>query len=83
MKKVVRILGLACMAGLLVFTACKKKENTSSVNVTIPQMKVVNVDGERAYLNEDWEFTWNQNDEICVYNLSDQFDESTMQIFHT
>lgn len=82
MKKVVRILGLACMAGLLVFTACKKKENTSSVNVTIPQMKVVNVDGERAYLNEDYEFTWNQNDEICVYNLSDQFDESTMQIFH-
>lgn len=82
MKKVVRILGLACMAGLLVFTACKKKENTSSVNVTIPQMKVVTLDGERAYLNEDWEFTWNQNDEICVYNLSDQFDESTMQIFH-
>lgn len=82
MKKVVRILGLACMAGLLVFTACKKKENTSSVNVTIPQMKVVTVDGERAYLNEDWEFTWNQNDEICVYNLSDEFDESTMQIFH-
>lgn len=82
MKKVVRILGLACMAGLLVFTACKKKENTSSVNVTIPQMKVVNLDGERAYLNESWEFTWNENDEICVYNLSDQFDESTMQIFH-
>jgi hypothetical protein len=82
MKKVTRILGLACLAGLLVFSACKKKETTSSVNVTIPHMTVATVDGERAYLDESYEFQWSGGDEICVYNLSDQYDQSTMQIFH-
>lgn len=82
MKKVTRILGLASMAALLVFSACKKKETTSSFNLSIPPMTVNTVDGERAYIDEDWLFTWSGNDEVCVYNLSDQYDESTMQIFH-
>ena len=82
MKKVTRILGMACLAGMLVFTAsCKKDQENTSMNVTIPQMTAGHIEGERAYLNEDWEFRWNQNDEICVYNLSDEYDESTMQIF--
>lgn len=82
MKKVTRLLGMACLAGMLVFTAsCKKTENTSSVNVNVPQMKVATVDGERAYINEDWEFMWRGGDEIYVYNLSDTYDESVVQVF--
>lgn len=86
MKKVTRVLGLMSMAGLLVFaTSCNKNKDTNtSVNVAIPSMNVVSVDGERAYINEDCEFQWNQQDYIMVYNLADpaNADESVLTVFH-
>lgn len=86
MKKVTRVLGLMSMAGLLVFaTSCNKnKETNSSVNVTMPSMNVATIDGERAYINEDGEFRWNNQDYIMVYNLADpaNADESVVSVFH-
>lgn len=82
MKKVMRIMGLVCMAGLLAFTtSCKKKENTTSLNLTVPTMSVVSVDGERAYIDGDLHFQWNEEDYIYVYNLSDVNGESVVNVF--
>ena len=82
MKKVMRIMGLACMAGLLACTtSCKKKENSTSLNLTVPAMSVVSVDGERAYIDGDLHFQWNEEDYIYVYNLSNTYDESVVNLF--
>lgn len=83
MKKVTRVLGLVCMAGLLACTtSCKKQNDTASTVVNMPQMQVVNWEsGDRAYINEDVEFMWEDDDEICVYNLAADPMESVMSVF--
>lgn len=69
MKRVIRILGLACMTGLLAIATSCKKENTKTteIEVVIPGMS--NVDGERAYIDSEWQFCWLAGDQIMVYNL--------------
>lgn len=81
MKKVMRIMGLACMAGLLAFTSCKKNQDTSAVNVIMPSMTGVSMDDERAYINEEMQFNWHQEDYVYVYNLSDVYSESVVNVF--
>lgn len=78
-------MGLACMAGLLVFTACKKKNDTTSeVELVMPGMAVV--DGERAYIDEGYQFNWLANDQVRVYNLDtpDEFgaSQTVASVFH-
>jgi hypothetical protein len=81
MKKVMRIMGLACMAGLLAFTSCKKNQDTSAVNVIMPPMTGVSIDDERAYIDDEMHFMWHQEDYIYVYNLSDVYTESVVNVF--
>lgn len=84
MKKVVRLFGLACMAGLLAFTtSCKKKDNTqTSIKISMPHMTRNVMDGgERAYIDDEEFFQWNEEDNIMVYNLSDNFNESRCNVF--
>lgn len=81
MKKITRMLGMACLVGLMAFSAsCKKNDETkgSSVNLIMPQMTTVNIDGDRAYINEDGQFIWKANDKIKVYNLS--FSDPTQSV---
>lgn len=83
MKKVTRILGLACMAGLLAFnTSCKKEDNAGMMTVTVstPEMTVDGAD--RAYINTDFQFMWEQSDQIYVYNLDANSANSVVQMFH-
>lgn len=69
MKRVIRILGLACMAGLFMFTSCKKeKATTTEISLNMPSMGCAD-EGERAYINVDWKFRWLSGDEVIVYNL--------------
>lgn len=84
MKKVTRILGLFCMVGVLAFaSSCKKnKETNSSISVSVPQMTETIVDGDRAYIDEGWEFMWHGGDQIMVYNLAEDATQSTMSVFH-
>jgi len=74
MKKVTRIIGAVCMMALLTFvsTSCKKDQENSEVtiSVTVPNIETVNAD--RAYINEDGFFMWDNNDFIRVYNLADE-----------
>lgn len=86
MKKVTRILGMACMVGLLAFTSsCKKNQDTaegSSVEIAVPDAMVFD-DGDRAYITTGGRFLWNAGDEIVVYNLSDQYAQSMRNVFHS
>ena len=85
MKKVIRTVGLASMATLLVFaSSCKKDEGNGDVTLkaNIPQMELVNVDGERAYIDEDYLFNWNEHDQIRVYNLSADATKSSSAVFN-
>ena len=84
MKKVTRILAMTCMVGALALaSSCKKKQdNNSSASVMIPQMSQVVVEGDRAYIDEDFLFSWHGDDEIMVYNLSSDYEQSVMSVFH-
>jgi hypothetical protein len=85
MKKM-RIFGMVCMAGLLAIASSCKKEDTkevTSVQLSAPEAFVSNpADGERAYITLPGSFFWNANDELVVYNLSDQYAQSKRSIFH-
>lgn len=84
MKKVTRIFGMFCMVGALAFaTSCnKEKETNSSLRIGVPQVTEGFVDGERAYIDELWEFMWHGGDQIMVYNLAADATQSVMSIFH-
>jgi hypothetical protein len=81
MKKVARILGLACMVGMIVFTSCKKKdEKVMTITVSTPEMTVD--DADRAYIQPNYQFMWEQGDVIKVYNLDANPENSLSRIFH-
>ena len=81
MKKVARILGLACMVGMIVFTSCKKKdEKAMTISVSTPEFTVV--DDDRAYIKPNYSFMWEQDDVIKVYNLDATPANSLSRIFH-
>lgn len=74
MKKIVKTIGLACLAGLFAVAAssCKKTEdNTTSVELTMEQIEDVYPGNERAYINvyANGATYWNANDRIRGYNL--------------
>jgi hypothetical protein len=65
------------MAGLLVFTSCKKeKATTTEIEVVIPGMTCAD-EGERAYIDQDWNFSWLAGDQIMVYNLDTPAENGT------
>lgn len=84
MKKVTRIIGAICMMGLLTFvsTSCnkEKEEGQMTINVAVSGFEE---EGERAYINSNYEFMWHENDYIRVYNLADEAnaDESATSVF--
>jgi len=86
MKKVTRIFGLVCLAGLLAFsTSCKKNQDTkegSVVEISVPDGMMVDEGGERAYVVPNGTVYWLGDDQLVVYNLSDEFDESKRSVFH-
>lgn len=81
MKKVTRILGLACIVGMIAFTSCKKKEqNAMTISVSTPELTVDEED--RAYIKPNYSFMWEQDDVIKVYNLDANPANSLSRIFH-
>lgn len=86
MKKTIRTFSMCGMAVLLVFTAsCKKEQENGNVSfqAAMPQMGVINADGERAYIDSDFAFHWNTNDAVKVYNLSSNPANSSFTVFET
>jgi hypothetical protein len=81
MKKVARILGLACMVGMIAFTSCSKNEqNAMTISVSTPELTVDEED--RAYIKPNYTFMWEQDDVIKVYNLDATPANSLSRIFH-
>jgi hypothetical protein len=84
MKKVTRIIGAVCMMGLLTFvsTSCKKNQENGEATISIVVPGFVE-DGERAYIDENYQFVWHENDYIRVYNLADEAnaDESSSAVY--
>lgn len=74
MKKIVKTIGLACLAGLFAVSvsSCKKTEdNTTKVVLTMEEIEDVYPGNERAYINmlNQGRTYWNRNDRIRAYNL--------------
>jgi hypothetical protein len=74
MKKIVKTIGLACLAGLFAVTvsSCKKTEdNTTKVVLTMEEIEDVYPGNERAYINmlDRGHTYWNRNDRIRAYNF--------------
>lgn len=84
MKKVTRIIGAVCMMGLLTFvsTSCKKNQENGEATISVVVPGLVE-EGERAYINANFQFVWNENDYIRVYNLADEenADESSTAVY--
>ena len=84
MKKIVKTIGLACLAGLFAVTvsSCKKTEdNTTKVVLTMEEIEDVYPGNERAYinmLNQGYTY-WNRNDRIRAYNLDVTNDPNAYQ----
>lgn len=75
MKKIVKTIGLACLAGLFAVSvsSCKKTEdNTTKVVLTMENIEDVYPGNERAYINmqSSGRTFWNGNDRIRAYNLN-------------
>ena len=84
MKKIVRTIGLASMAALLMsVSSCKKDEGNGDVmiKVSVPEMEALEVEGGRAYIDTHYQFHWNANDQVRVYNLSQDANQSTSGVF--
>jgi len=84
MKKSFRLIGMMAMAGVLAFTtSCKKKEQSSAINVALPEVSVIDVDAERAYIDyaDGNKMKWNEGDQIMVFNLSNDYTQSIAHPF--
>ena len=82
MKKVTRLFGLACMVGVLAFgTSCKKKNETAMMDVTVSTPGFVVEDGDRAYITPNYQFMWEEGDQIYVYNLDATPTNSVVRTF--
>lgn len=84
MKKIVKTIGLACLAGLFAVSvsSCKKTEdNTTKVVLTMEEIEDVYPGNERAYINMLYEGRtfWNRNDRIRAYNLDVANDPNAYQ----
>lgn len=87
MRKGIKLLGAMALVGAMAFsTSCKKNEQTtSSTNVALPQVKIVNVDSERAYI--DYEYgsgnvmRWEAGDQLQVYNLHRVYTRSESEVY--
>lgn len=84
MKKYTRIIGAVCMMGLLTFvsTSCKKNQENdeTTINVVVSGLEE---EDERAYIDQNLQFWWHENDYIRVYNLADEENavESTTAVY--
>lgn len=70
MKKNVKLIGMMCMVALFAVSAssCKKSEENAEFTVGLGQMHEDPTD--RAYVDLNGQFRWNNGDKIMVYNLS-------------
>lgn len=83
MKKTIKMIGMACLVGAFAFasTSCKKeKTDTTSINVSVPQVEVNNIDGDRAYIDfigdPDMLMRWSKDDTIAIFNLAEDYTHS-------
>lgn len=84
MRKSIKMLGAMALVGALAFsTSCKKNDQTSATTVAMPQVKVVNVDSERAYIDyEDGNvMKWEDGDQIMIYNLHRVYTRSERKVY--
>lgn len=84
MKKYIKVLGLACMAGALAFmTSCKKNETSTSIRVGLAPVEE-ETDGERAYIDLlDNQLKWQDGDAIMVYNINTTDPGQSMMAYYT
>lgn len=79
MKRNVKLLGAMALVGALAFsTSCKKNDQTTTATVAMPQVKIVNVESERAYIDYDFGnvMRWEEGDALMVYNLHRNYQRS-------
>lgn len=85
MKKLTKVIGLMCMAALVAVSASSCKKTTdegSEFEVGLAQLQGYNM-SERAYIdiNNGCQLTWNEGDQIMVYNLATDYTKSVARIF--
>ena len=81
MKKTIKMIGMACLLGAFAFagSSCKKeKTDTTSIKVSVPQVEVTDVVGERAYIDysDSNLMKWSKDDTIAIYNLNEDYTRS-------
>ena len=85
MKKLTKTIGLMCMAAMVAFTAssCKKStEENAEFEVGLSQVEGF-ATGDRAYIDiaNNCALTWNEGDQIMVYNLAKDYTKSVARVF--
>jgi hypothetical protein len=71
----------------LVATSCQKKEEGAEFNVSFGEtygfQAGPSFDGQKAYLDptDGYKFKWNDGDQVMVYNLSSNYEESVAEVF--
>ena len=85
MKKTVKMIGMACLLGAFAFagSSCKKNNETTSVQVSMPVVAETTVDAEKAYIDyyDDMQMKWSAGDEIMVYNLNSDYTQSEAEVY--
>lgn len=84
MKRIFRTLGLIAMVAL-VATSCKKKEERTSFDINFGEVKGLQAGPDifetKAYVDPQGVFRWIENDEVMVYNLDEDSDNSECAIY--
>lgn len=84
MRKNIKLLGAMALVGVLAFSSsCKKNDETTSAAVSMPQVKVVDVESERAYIDYDDDnlMKWEDGDQVMVYNLHRNYRRSEREVY--
>lgn len=76
MKKTIKMIGMACLLGAFAFagSSCKKeKTEVTSIKVSVPQVEVIDIEGDRAYIDyfDNNLMKWSKDDTIAIYNLAE------------
>lgn len=86
MKKTVKMIGMACLLGAFAFagSSCKKNNETTSVQVSMPVVAETIVDAEKAYIDyaDGMKMKWSAGDEIMFYNLNEaDYTQSEAEVY--
>jgi hypothetical protein len=88
MKKATRIIGMMCMAAVMVVgvSSCKKDKTTevSSFDITLPEIKGESGidDGSKAYIDMvAGSMKWYEGDKVMMYSIDEDYTKSQARVF--